>query len=177
MPYIVALSNALLKVCRTQSGHTSARPLFFSLFPLRVHGGKQEVTKPLLFLSSGAAEEVKSGRNIMDALGGSFLWTCGAPTIPRHSRLIPLGVCSLCQLDADGILWVPYSLPSQHRWQQEYLEGIEANFSYFKRQLLIRQCGTVSHLGTGAEEFNQSEMFIPFQTTFISNRFFFSTFV
>lgn len=150
MPYLEAFSNALLKVSHTRSGHTSARPLFF---PLCIHGGRQEVTKPLFFLSSCAAEEVKSGRKIMDLFGGTFLWTCGfsslllSPTILRPSCLIPLGVSSPCQLDADGILWVPYPLPSQHRWQQEYLWGIVAKLSYVKRQLLIGQCSQMSHLG------------------------------
>lgn len=124
MPYLEAFSNALLKVSHTRSGHTSVRPLYV---PLCIHGGKQEVTKPLFFLPSCAAEEVKSGGKIIDVFGRAFLWTCRfsswllSPTILRPSRLIPLGVCSLCQLDADGILWVPYPLSSQHRWQQEYL--------------------------------------------------------
>lgn len=63
MPYLEAFSNALLEVSHTRSGHTSARPLFF---PLCIRGCKQEVTKPLFFLSPCAPEEVKSGRNIMD---------------------------------------------------------------------------------------------------------------
>lgn len=90
------------------------------------------MTKPLFFLSSRAAEEVKSGGQIMGGFGGTLFLTRRfsswllSPTLLRPSSLILQGVHSPGQLDADGILWVPHPLPSQHRWQQEYLWGTVA---------------------------------------------------
>lgn len=128
-----AFCNALLRVSHTRSGRTSASPLFF---PLRIHGRKQEVTEPFFFLSSRAAKKVKRGGHIRDPLGGTFVGTCRF----RSWFLCPttlLIVCFLCQLDADGILWVPYPLPSQHGWEQEHLRKTVSRCSYIERQLLI----------------------------------------
>lgn len=102
----------------TRSGHTSARPLFVSL---RIHGRKQEVTEPLFFLTARAAKEVKRGGSAVGLLGGTFVRACLftsrllCPTALRYPRL---AVQPVCQLDADGILWVPRPLPSQD-WREE----------------------------------------------------------
>lgn len=114
------LSNAVWKISHTRSGHTSVRMLFFHLC---IHGSEQEVTEPLFFLSPRTSEEVKGDGEIVDVFRGAFFFTCtfgsriSSFQICWHCRLTPVGICSLCQLDTDGILWVPYPLPSQHRWQ------------------------------------------------------------
>lgn len=92
---------------------------------LRTHGCKQEVAKPLFFLPTCATKEVKRSGRMVGLLVGALLgtgwftfWFLG-PTPLWYPHL---AVEFMCQLDADGILWVPCSLPSQHRGEQEDLQ-------------------------------------------------------
>ncbi|TNN54933.1 hypothetical protein EYF80_034878 [Liparis tanakae] len=70
---------------------------------------------------------VKSGGEVTDVFGGTggFGSRLFTPTLlrPSSSSFVLPGVRSRGRLDADGILWIPRPLSSQHRWLQEYLRG------------------------------------------------------